>query len=112
MSKDTYQVTVQGPSDLAASQSARDLAAALQEVREVVDVSTTRADTSTMDAGAIITIVAASHTTVAIAHSIYEWMSKDRKATIILDADHSGGKLKAALYNIDPAVAQRILEKY
>lgn len=110
MKQESYQFTVEAGDQAAAGRAAMALADVLREADGVLEASREKADETTMDLGAIVTIVATSGATLALAQGIAAWLRARRGASITIERDGKTGSIKAAVAGIDPEVAVRIAE--
>jgi hypothetical protein len=110
VTQENYLFVVDSGEDSAASDLARGLADDLREVPGVIASDRRKDDSSTMDLGSIVQVVATSGAALAIAQGIADWLRRRRGATIRIERDPSSGKIKALAENIDPATAVRITE--
>jgi hypothetical protein len=110
MADERYTFTVEADHQAAAGSGAQALADALREADGVLAASREKADTNTMDLGAIVEVVANSGATLAIAGGIAAWLRARRGVTLKVERDGKTGSLKAAVSGIDPNVAERIVE--
>jgi hypothetical protein len=110
MGQETYQFTVKAEDPAAAGSGATALMDALQEVDGIIKANRLKGDESAMDLGEIVSIVANSGATLAIAGGVAAWLRLRRGATIIIEKDGSSGSIKAAVQDIDAEAAVRIAE--
>jgi hypothetical protein len=111
MATETYKFTVISEDQAVAGRGATALADILREARGVVEADRSKeAGTPTMDLGAIISVVATSGATLAIAQGVSAWLRARRGVTLTIEKDSKSGSLKAAVGGIDPEVAVRIVE--
>jgi hypothetical protein len=110
MAQEDFAIFVEADDELSSRQGAQSLAVALCEVPGVLDALRHREEQSTMDLGALLTVVATSGATVAIARGIADWLRRRRGTRLRIQRDPRSGSIKAEVENIDPAVAIRIVE--
>jgi Effector Associated Constant Component 1 len=94
----------------AAGQGAQALADALREADGVLEAGRQKADQDTMDLGVIVTAIATSGATLAIAQGIAAWLRARRGVTLKIEREGKAGSIKAAVQGIDPETAERIVE--
>jgi len=63
-----------------------------------------------MDLGAIVTVIATSGATLAIARGIAAWLRARKQASITIERDDKTGSIKAVVAGIDPEAAVRIAD--
>jgi hypothetical protein len=110
VAQENFSILVEAENPGSAGQGARVLADMLREVPGVFDAGRRKEDQSSMDLGAIVTVVATSGVTVAIARGIADWLRYRRGARLKIQRDPQSGSIKAEVENIDPATAVRIVE--
>jgi hypothetical protein len=110
MAEETYTFTVEAEDQADAGRSATALADVLREADGVLEAVRTKAGEGTMDLGAIVSVLATSGTTLAIAQGLAAWLRARRGVTITVERDGKAGSLKAAVAGLDPAAAVRIVE--
>jgi hypothetical protein len=110
VAQEDYLIYVEEGEESFAADPARSLADDLREASGVVTAERRKDDQSTMDLGAVVTIVATSGAALAIAQGIADWLRRRRGATLKIERDPSSGAIKALVENIDPATAVRITE--
>jgi Effector Associated Constant Component 1 len=108
--QENFSIVIQADDERAAGQAARSLADELREVPGVLDAERHKEEQSTMDLGAIVTIVATSSATVAVARGVADWLRRRRGTRLVIRKDPQSGSIKAEVENIDPAAAMRIVE--
>jgi hypothetical protein len=64
-----------------------------------------------MDLGTIVSVVFTSGATLALARGVADWLRARRGATLVLEESSKQGSLKTSINGIDPATAERIIEK-
>ena len=109
-SREEYRFVVAAEDQAAAGQGAQVLADALREAEGVLEADRQKADQDTQDLGAIVTAVAASGATLAIAQGIAAWLRARRGVTLKIEREGKAGSIKAAVQGIDPKTAERIVE--
>jgi ACT domain-containing protein len=110
MAEEVYKIRIESESNLAAQQGTRSLADNLREVTGVLDVERHKEDDRSMELGTILTIIATSSATLAIAQGLADWIRRTRGATVTIEKDQKSKSIKAAVSNIDQATALRIVE--
>jgi hypothetical protein len=108
--RESYKFTVEAEDQAAAGRAATALADALREADGVLEADRTKADETTMDLGAIVSIIATPAATLAIARGVAAWMRARRGTTIRIEWDGKSGSIKAAVEGIDSEAAVRIAE--
>jgi hypothetical protein len=110
MERDRYEFTVEAQDRAAAGAGAQALADALREARGVLEAGRRKADAAAMDLGAIVTVIATSGATLAIAQGVAAWLRARKGAKIRIEKDGKSGSIKAAVEGIDAEAAVRIAE--
>lgn len=105
-----YSFIVRAEDQAAAGRGAEALVMNLREAEGVLEADRRKADDSTMDLGAIVTVLASSAATLAVAQGIAAWLRARRGTKLTIDIDGGTGGLKVAVHSIDPEVAERITE--
>ncbi len=105
-----YEFAVESTDEASAAKGARELGDDLRETLGVLEVGRRKSSDSTMDLGAILTIIASSGATLAIARGIADWLRRTRTTRLKIERDPKSGSIKAEVENIDPASAVRITE--
>jgi Effector Associated Constant Component 1 len=67
-------------------------------------------DTHTMDVGAVVSVLATSGATLAIAQGLAAWLRARRGVTVTVERDGRSESLKAIVTGLDPEAAIRIFE--
>jgi Effector Associated Constant Component 1 len=94
-----------------AGASATALADDLREVEGVLEVDRSKVtDVPTMDVGTVISVLATSGATLAVAQGLSAWLRARRGVTLTVEKDNKTASLKAAVAGIDPETAVRIVE--
>ena len=109
-SREEYRFVVAAEDQAAAGRGAQALADALREAEGVLEADSEKADQATMDLGAVVTAVAASGATLAVAQGIAAWLRARRGVTVKIEKQGKAGSIKAAVEGIDPTTAERIIE--
>jgi Effector Associated Constant Component 1 len=110
MNQNNYQFTIESSDEQFAGQEAVSLADDLREVAGVSNVQRRKASQSTMDLGAIVTIIASSGATLAVARGIADWLRARRGTRLRIEIKEGSRSIKAEVDNIDPEAAGRIVE--
>ena len=110
MAEETYKFTVEADDQAIAGSSASALADRLREADGVTEAVRAKAEGSTMDLGVIVSILASSGATLAIAEGLAAWLRARRGVTVTVERDGKAGSLRAAVAGLDPASAVRIVE--
>ena len=105
-----YRLVVEADDQATAGRGAQALADVMREAEGVLDADRSKADEAAMDLGAIVTVVATSGATLAIAQGIAASLRARRGASITIERDGKTGSIKAAVEGVDPGVAVRIAE--
>jgi hypothetical protein len=108
--RETYRIHIAADDELSAQRATGNLADDLRELSGVLGVEREKKDASTMDLGAIVTIIATSSATLAIAQGIADWLRRTRGVHLTIERDEKSGSVKAAIANVDQATSLRILE--
>jgi hypothetical protein len=111
MAAETYLLIVRDEDEARAGSNATALADVMREIDGVMGVDRgKKVDASTMDLGAIVSIVATSGATLAIAQGIAAWLRARRSVTLTVEKSSDTESLKAAVGGVDPDTALRIVE--
>jgi|SRR5215471_4543702 len=111
MADSTYVLTVRSEDQAVAGSNATALADILREVEGVLGADRTKtADAATMDLGAIVSVIATSGATLAIAEGVSAWLRARRAVTLTVERNSKTESLKAAVAGIDPDAAVHIVE--
>lgn len=110
LAEEIYQIVVGAQDDQAAAQGARSLADDLRAARGVLEAGRTKGEQSTMDLGAIVTVIASSGATLAIARGVEKFLGRTRGTTLKIEKNSTTGSIKAEVHNINPEAAIRITE--
>jgi hypothetical protein len=110
MERHIFDIAVETANQGEAGAGARALADKLREAEGVLETQRLKADSTTMDLGTIVQIVATSGATMAIAHGIAAWLRGRRGVTLRIERDGKSGSIKVAVNGIDPEAAVRIVE--
>ena len=110
MAEETYKLYIEATDARAAGQGVRSLADDLRGVPGVLEVGRQKGAQPTMDLGAIVTVLASSGATLAIARGIADWIRRTRGTSLTIEKDPTSGSIKAEVHSIDPEAALRITE--
>jgi hypothetical protein len=110
VAQQNFSILVEAADRRTAGQAAHDLAVTLREVSGVLDAGRQKEEQSTMDLGAIVTIIATSSATAVVARVIADWLRRRRGTRLVIRKDPQSGSIKAEVENIDPAAATRTVE--
>ena len=108
--QEEYRFVVAAEDQATAGRGAQALADALREAEGVLEADRRKADETTMDLGAIVTVIATSGATLAIAQGIAAWLRARKGASITVERDGKTGSIKAVVAGIDAEAAVRIAE--
>ena len=110
MTNQNYTFSVNAEEQAAAGSSAMALADTLIEADGVLEAVRGKAAERTMDLGVIVSVLATSGATLAIARGLAAWLRARRGVTVTVERDGRSGSIKAAVAGIDPEAAVRIVE--
>ncbi len=110
MITENYKFIVAAEDQAAAGTSANALADILREADGVLEANRGKAGNQSMDLGTIVSVIASSGATLAIAQGLAAWLRARRGATVTVERDGKSGSLKAAVTGLDPDAAIRIVE--
>ncbi|MDO9713145.1 effector-associated constant component EACC1 [Paracraurococcus lichenis] len=110
MTQERYGFVVKAEDQAAAGRAAMALSDVLREADGVVEAVRGKADSDTMDLGTVVSVLAASGATLALAQGVAAWLRARRGVTVTVERDGKSGSLKAAVTGIDPEAAVRIVE--
>ena len=105
-----FVVAAEDQDEAAAGQGAQALADALREADGVLEADRQKADQDTMDLGAIVTVIATSGATLAVAQGIAAWLRARKGASVTIERDGKTKSIKAVVAGIDAETAVRIAE--
>jgi Effector Associated Constant Component 1 len=108
--RDSYEITVEAQDRATAGRGAQALADALREADGVLEADRRKAEDTTMDLGVIVSVIATSGATLAIAQGVAAWLRARKGAKIRIERDGKSGSIKAAVEGIDAEAAVRIAE--
>jgi hypothetical protein len=110
MVSESYRFVVGAEEQALAGSGAIALADTLREADGVIEAVRSKANDQTMDLGTVVSVVATSGATLAIAQGLAAWLRARRGVTVTVEKDSASGSLKAAVTGIDPEPATRIVE--
>jgi hypothetical protein len=110
MVSESYRFVVGAEEQALAGSGAIALADTLREADGVIEAVRSKANDQTMDLGTVVSVVATSGATLAIAQGLAAWLRARRGVTVTVEKDSASGSLKAAVTGIDPETATRIVE--
>jgi hypothetical protein len=110
MGQEVYKIRVEAENSLAAQQATRSLSDDLRQMPSVLAIEQQKQDTSTMDLGTIVEVLATSGSTLAIARGVADWLRRTRGTRLVITKDLKSGSIKAQIENITPEVSERITE--
>lgn len=102
---------ISGEDQASAGSAATSLMDMALEIDGVVDAFREKGAGETMDLGTIVSIIATSGATLAVAKGLARWLSARRAVTLTFESSTEGRNLKLALQNLDPETALRIVER-
>ena len=110
MNTSQYIFTVEAESERAADVQARALADNFRELEGVESSERKKKNENTMDLGTIISVLATSGATLALAQGIADWLRLRRNTNLIVERDKSANSIKVTVEQIDPVSAKQIIE--
>lgn len=110
MIEENFQIIVHHEDEADAGRFTQALIDSLREIDGVLDSRRIKSNDETMDLGTIVSVIATSGATLAIAQGLAAWLQARRGATVTVEKSGSSGSLKAAVTGIDPRTAERIVE--
>jgi hypothetical protein len=111
MPTEGYRFEVEGADQAAASRGAKALGDILIKAEGVLEVTPGKAaDKGSMDVGSLVSVIATSGATLALAQGLAAWLRARRGVTVKIEKDAKSGSLKAAVAGIDPEAALRVVE--
>jgi hypothetical protein len=110
MITESYKFTISSEDQGLAARSANALADTLRQADGVLEAVREKFNDQTMDLGTIVSVIASSGATLAIAQGLAGWLRARRAATVTVERDGKSGSLKAAVTGIDRDAAMRIVE--
>jgi hypothetical protein len=105
-----YRFVVTAEDQATAGRGAQALADRLREAEGVLEAGRQKADETSMDLGTIVTVIATSGATLAIAQGVAAWLGARRQASITIERDGKTGSIKAAVAGLNAEAAIRIAE--
>jgi Effector Associated Constant Component 1 len=110
MEHDSYSLTVEAADQGAAGAGALALADQLRELEGVIEAARVKPDADTMDLGTVVSVVAGSGATLALAQGLAAWLKARRGVTLKIERHAKSATLKLEVAGLDPAAAERIIE--
>jgi Effector Associated Constant Component 1 len=110
MTSNQYFLSVEEGSDRDADMQTRILADNLREIIGVQQADRIKRTEGTMDLGTIISVLATSGATIALAQGAADWLRQRRSGKLTIERDATTNSIKAIVENIDPDAAIRIVE--
>jgi hypothetical protein len=110
MSTESYKFMVAAEDEAAAGKSANALADTLREASGVLEASREKSEDQAMDLGTVVSVIASSGATLAIAQGLAAWLRARRGATVTVERKGKSASLKAAVTGLDRDAAMRIVE--
>ena len=107
---DHYSIFVEAKNEKDADVQTRSLADNFREISGVESSERKKMDENTMDLGTIVSIVATSGATLALAHGIADWLRSRRSTKLTIERDLSTNSIKSVVDQIDPETAKQIIE--
>lgn len=111
METDIFEFVVDADDRGEAGRGAQAFADALREAEGVLEATRRKADPDSMDLGTVVQVVVASGAMLALAKGIADWLRARRGVTLTLERSGKSGSLKMAVKGLDPATAERIIER-
>jgi len=108
--QEEYRFVVDAEDQATAGQSALELADLLREAEGVLEAKRRKADDTSMDLGIIVSAIAASGATLAIAQGLAAWLRARRGAKVTIERSGKAASIKVAVEGLDPEAAVRIVE--
>lgn len=106
----SYIIKIKSESERSSDVGTSVLADNLREIEGVVSADRVKKNDSTMDLGAIISVLATSGATLALAQGIADWLRSRRSTTLVIERDGATNSIKVTVSQIDPEAAKRIIE--
>lgn len=110
MAMNQYFFTLDAESERTADIQARTLTDHLREITGVENAERMKRSENTMDLGTIISVVATSGATLALAQGIADWLRSRRSTKLVIERDPSTNSIKVTVDNIDPESSKQIIE--
>jgi hypothetical protein len=110
MAEEMYKFRIEAEDEVVAQRGTRSLADDLRELPGVVSVERQKEHPGTMDLGVIVSVLATSGATLAIARGVADWIRRTRGTRLVIEKGSRSGSIKLEVYNIDPAASERIVE--
>jgi Effector Associated Constant Component 1 len=111
MPTEGYRFEVEDVDRATTSRGAKALADILVEAEGVLEAMQGKmADNDSMDVGSLVSVIATSGATLALAQGLAAWLRARRGATVKIERDAKSGSLKAAVSGVDPEAALRVIE--
>jgi hypothetical protein len=105
-----YKFLIEDLDQASASRATTSLGDCLNEIDGVIEANRSKGDSATMDLGTIVTVIATSGATLAIAQGIAAWLKARRGVSLIIERNGTTGSMKATVAGLDPDAAIRITE--
>lgn len=110
MKTSQYIFTIETESERDADVQARALADNFREIEGVESSERKKQNENTMDLGTIISVLATSGATLALAQGIADWLRSRRNTSLTIERDVSANSIKVTVERIDPESAKQIIE--
>jgi hypothetical protein len=110
MAEANYVLSVESTDQAAAGSAATALANSLRQAEGVREVERMKPAGSSMDVGTIVSVIATSGATLALAQGVAAWLRARRGVTLTIERHGTTDSLKTAVAGIDPETALRIVE--
>ena len=110
MNQNNYEFTVQSDDEQSADEATVTLIDDLREVPGLSRIGRRKSSDSTMDLGAIVTVIASSGATLALARGVADWLRARRQTRLKIEIKDGSRSIKVEVANIDPEAAGRIIE--
>jgi len=110
MTNAAYSFRIVAEDPATAARATQALADTLREARGVLEVDRKKVDDATMELGTIVTAIATSGATLAIAQGIAAWLRARKGASLNIERHSDVDSIKVAVAGIDSGAAVRIAE--
>ncbi|WP_192553517.1 effector-associated constant component EACC1 [Pseudomonas sp. IzPS59] len=110
MNTNQYLLTIEAENDRDSDSQARALADKVRELKGVESSDRKKSNENTMDLGAIISVIATSGASLALAQGLADWLRMRRTTNLTIERNLSTNSIKVIVERIDPETAKQIVE--
>jgi hypothetical protein len=111
MAQEIYHFAVGAEDQATAGRGAAALADILRDADGVVSATRGKINGDTMDLGTVVSVIATSGATLALAQGLAAWLRARRGVSVTVERKGKSESLKAVISGLDPDTALRIVEE-